>query len=476
MMVDSVSKNKTILIVDDEEDILRLLSMRLEASGYKVIAAESGEQALVQVSLKRPSVVITDLRMEGMDGMALFNAIHKVNSALPVIILTAHGTIPDAIEATKQGVFSYLTKPFDSKQLLTQIEKALSISGVSHEFEEDEQGANEWRSEIISRSPIMEELLAQAQLVADGEASVFIHGESGTGKELLAKAVHKASSRRDGPFIAVNCAAIPEHLLESELFGHTKGAFTGAASSYEGLFQAAHKGTIFLDEIGDMPLSLQVKLLRVLQERQVRPVGSTKSIDIDVRIISATHCDIDKEMNLGNFREDLYYRLNVVNLELPSLMDRRQDIPLLANYFLEELVRINKKKVKAFAPEAMELLMTAPWPGNVRQLKNVVEQSFALCTTPIVPARLVLKALRGKSGEIMPLTEAKRRFEHDYLLKLLQLTSGNVSQAARLANRNRTEFYKLLHRHQLNPTEFKVARVKSKSPSANAERVTLTTM
>jgi len=476
MMVDNVSKNKTILIVDDEEDILRLLSMRLEASGYKVIAAESGEQALVQVSLKRPSVVITDLRMEGMDGMALFNAIHKVNSALPVIILTAHGTIPDAIEATKQGVFSYLTKPFDSKQLLTQIEKALSISGVSHEFEEDEQGANEWRSEIISRSPIMEELLSQAQLVADGEASVFIHGESGTGKELLAKAVHKASYRRDGPFIAVNCAAIPEHLLESELFGHTKGAFTGAASSYEGLFQAAHKGTIFLDEIGDMPLSLQVKLLRVLQERQVRPVGSTKSIDIDVRIISATHCDIDKEMTLGNFREDLYYRLNVVNLELPSLMDRRQDIPLLANYFLEELVRINKKKVKAFAPEAMELLMTAPWPGNVRQLKNVVEQSFALCTTPIVPARLVLKALRGKSGEIMPLTEAKRRFEHDYLLKLLQLTSGNVSQAARLANRNRTEFYKLLHRHQLNPTEFKVARVKSKAQAANSERVTLTTM
>ncbi|MDH5216331.1 MAG: sigma 54-interacting transcriptional regulator [Gammaproteobacteria bacterium] len=475
-MADNVSKNKTILIVDDEEDILRLLSMRLEASGYKVIAAESGEQALVQVSLQRPSVVITDLRMEGMDGMALFNAIHKVNSALPVIILTAHGTIPDAIEATKQGVFSYLTKPFDSKQLLTQIEKALSISGVSHEFEEDEQGANEWRSEIISRSPIMEELLAQAQLVANGEASVFIHGESGTGKELLAKAVHKASSRRDGPFIAVNCAAIPEHLLESELFGHTKGAFTGAASSYEGLFQAAHKGTIFLDEIGDMPLSLQVKLLRVLQERQVRPVGSTKSIDIDVRIISATHCDIDKEMTLGNFREDLYYRLNVVNLELPSLMDRRQDIPLLANYFLEELVRINKKKVKAFAPEAMELLMTAPWPGNVRQLKNVVEQSFALCTTPIVPARLVLKALRGKSGEIMPLTEAKRRFEHDYLLKLLQLTSGNVSQAARLANRNRTEFYKLLHRHQLNPTEFKVARVKSKAQAANSERVTLNTM
>lgn len=472
MIQDSVSNKKRILIVDDEEDILRLLSMRLEASGYEVIAAQSGEEALVQVSLKRPKVVITDLRMEGMDGMALFNAIHKVNSALPVIILTAHGTIPDAIEATKQGVFSYLTKPFDSKQLISQIERALSISSAAHPDELPEDGENEWRSEIISRSTAMEELLSQAALVAKGDASVFIHGESGTGKELLAKAIHKASARRDHPFIAVNCAAIPEHLLESELFGHTKGAFTGAASSYEGLFQAAHKGTIFLDEIGDMPLSLQVKLLRVLQERQVRPVGSTKSIDVDVRIVSATHCDIDKEMSLGNFREDLYYRLNVVILELPKLTDRRQDIPLLANYFLEELVREQNKKVKAFAPEAMELLMTAPWPGNVRQLKNVVEQSFALCTTPIVPARLVLKALRGKSGEIIPLTEAKRRFEHDYLLKLLQLTSGNVSQAARLANRNRTEFYKLLHRHHLNPQDFKLARTKPrKQETARSEEI-----
>jgi len=459
MMEDNVlTQNKKILVVDDEEDILRLLSMRLEASGYEVITAESGEKALVQVSVKRPAIVITDLRMEGMDGMALFNAIHKINSALPVIILTAHGTIPDAIEATKQGVFSYLTKPFDSKQLLTQIEKAISISGSAHVLDESINDGSNWRDEIISRSPIMEEVLGQAMLVANGEASVFIHGDSGTGKELLAKAVHRASNRRTHPFIAVNCAAIPEHLLESELFGHTKGAFTGAASSYEGLFQAANKGTIFLDEIGDMPLSLQVKLLRVLQERQVRPVGSTKTIDVDVRIISATHCDIDKEMAAGNFREDLYYRLNVVNLELPSLVERRQDIPLLANYFLKELVNQTGKKIKAYAPEAMELLMTAVWPGNVRQLKNVVEQSFALCTTSIIPARLILKALRGKSGQIIPLTEAKRRFEHDYLLKLLQLTSGNVSQAARLANRNRTEFYKLLHRHHLDPAEFKIAR------------------
>ncbi|MDH3326876.1 MAG: sigma 54-interacting transcriptional regulator [Gammaproteobacteria bacterium] len=445
---------KTILIVDDDHDILKLLSMRLEASGYHVVAVDGAEKAIVQVSLCKPSVVVTDLRMGEMDGMALFHSLQKINSALPVIIMTAHGTIPEAVEATKQGVFSFVTKPFDSKQLLIHIEKA-ALMNSAQPSENAPLGDNTWRKEIVTCSNAMEDLLGQALLLAKSDTSVFIHGQSGTGKELLAKAIHSASDRKDNAFVAVNCAAIPENLLESELFGHAKGSFTGAASSYEGLFQAANNGTIFLDEIGDMPLSLQVKLLRVLQERQVRPVGSTKSVSVDVRVISATHCDIDKEMSLGNFREDLYYRLNVAALGIPSLVDRRQDIPLLANYFLKEFSDSSKKKVKSFASDAMELLMTAEWPGNIRQLRNVVEQSFALSTTPVVPAKLVLKALRGKSGEIMPLTEAKKRFERDYLLKLLQLTSGNVTQAARLADRNRTEFYKLLHRHHLEPSEFK---------------------
>lgn len=444
----------TVLVVDDDLDLLKLLTMRIGASGYNVIAVDSAEKALAQLSVRPPRVVVTDLRMGGMDGMQLFNAIHTINSALPVIMLTAHGTIPDAIEATKQGVFSFLTKPFDAKQLLTQIGKAMEITGGVH-VDSQSIADNEWRRDIVTRSPAMEEVLAQAQLVSRGDTSVFIHGPSGTGKELLAKAIHRASPRRNEAFIAVNCAAIPEHLLESELFGHARGAFTGAAQNYEGLFQAAHKGTIFLDEIGDMPLALQSKLLRVLQEKQVRPVGSTKTLPVDVRIISATHCDIEKEMLLGNFREDLFYRLNVVILELPTLIERRQDVPVLAYHFLRELSKESERKVRSFAPEAMEMLMTADWPGNVRQLKNVVEQAVALCTSSVVPARLVLKALRGKSGEVMPLTDAKRRFERDYLLNLLQLTSGNVSQAARLADRNRTEFYKLLHRHQLSPTEFK---------------------
>ncbi len=450
---------KTIMVVDDDQDILKLLSMRLEASGYQVVAVDSGEKAIVQYSLCKPLVVVTvvtDMQMGGMNGVELFQALHKINSALPVIILTAHGTIPDAIDATRLGVFSFLTKPFDSKQLLMHIEKALTIHNVVP-INEPESVDHQWRAEIITRSDNMDEVLNQAYLLAQGETSVFIHGQSGTGKELLAKAIHKASPRAEQSFIAVNCAAIPENLLESELFGHSKGAFTGAANNYEGLFQAANKGTIFLDEIGDMPMSLQVKLLRVLQERQVRPVGSVKHIDIDVRVISATHCDIDKEMSLGNFREDLYYRLSVAPLEIPPLNERRQDILVLANAFLAEFAQVGKQKTKTFAPDAMELLMTADWRGNIRQLKNVAEQSSALCTTPIIPARLVLKALRGKSGEIVPLTEAKKRFERDYLLKLLQLTNGNVTQASRLADRNRTEFYKLLHRHHLEPAEFKAA-------------------
>ncbi len=442
-----------ILVVDDDTDLLRLLNLRLRNSGYDVAVADSAEKALVEVSVFRPHLVITDLRMPGMDGMALFHAINKKHPTLPVIILTAHGTIPDAIEATNSGVFSFLTKPFDSQQLLAQIEKALALGGMDEGPDEEDTA---WRAGIVTRSPEMEAVLSQARLVAASDTRVFIYGESGTGKELLARAIHRASPRRDKPFVAVNCAAIPENLLESELFGHVKGAFTGATGRYEGLFLAAQGGTLFLDEIGDMPLSLQAKLLRVLQEKQVRPVGSSQSIDVDVRIISATHCDIEKEMEVGNFREDLYYRLNVVHLELPSLARRRQDIPLLAKRFIDELNRETGKAVRGFSREAMELLISADYPGNIRQLRNVVEQAHALATTPMIPASLVQKALRGKRNAIVPLTEAKRRFEREYLTNLLQVTSGNVSQAARLANRNRTEFYKLLHRHQLDPGQFKV--------------------
>ncbi|MBX6392907.1 MAG: sigma 54-interacting transcriptional regulator [Burkholderiales bacterium] len=443
---------RNVLVVDDDPDILKLLTMRLSAAGYGVQAATSGEQALASLAVNRPDVVVTDLKMGGMDGLALFEAIQRQTPTLPVIILTAHGTIPDAVEATKRGVFGFLPKPFDGKLLLDQVAQAIRTSAAGAQADES------WRADFVTASPQMEGLLRQARLVAQSDASVLISGASGTGKELLARAIHKASKRADRPFVAVNCAAIPENLLESELFGHRKGSFTGAVYDHKGLFQSAEGGTVFLDEIGDMPLALQAKLLRALQEREVRPVGSAQPVAIDVRIISATHRDLEERVKSGEFREDLYYRLNVVSLFIPPLAQRREDIAPLAKHFLNEVAQRYGKDVKTFAPDALEILISAPWPGNVRQLHNVVEQSVALATSPIIPAALVQSALRNEPSGLTPLDEAKRAFERDYLIRILRITSGNVTQAAKLAQRNRTEFYKLLDRHQLQPSMFKTPK------------------
>ena len=443
-----------LLLVDDDPDILKLLALRLASAGHRVRTADSGEGALALFESQRPQLVVTDLKMGGMDGLALFDAIQQRAPTLPVIILTAHGTIPDAVDATRRGVFGFLTKPFDGKALIDQVDQALRLASP---VAEGGEGSEAWRAGLVAGSPVMGELLERARLVAASDASVFIAGASGTGKELLARALHLASPRADQPFVAINCAAIPENLLESELFGHRKGAFTGAAYNHKGLFLEADGGTVFLDEIGDMPLSLQVKLLRVLQERQVRSVGAAQPTPVDVRVVSATHRDLDELLRDGAFREDLYYRLNVVSLFLPPLADRREDIPLLANHFLHQIGARYGKPLKAFAPEAMEALATAPWPGNVRQLQNAVEQAVALSPASggLVPLALIQGALRSGDSTFTSLDEAKKHFERDYLVRLLRLTEGSVSQAARLAQRNRTEFYKLLERHQLDPKGFK---------------------
>ncbi|WP_305043834.1 sigma 54-interacting transcriptional regulator [Geoalkalibacter sp.] len=442
---------KRILLVDDDEDLLRLLSMRLTSNGYEVSCAQSGEQALALLPVLRPHLVITDLRMEGMDGMALFEAIRKSNTSLPVFIMTAHGSIPDAVTATRRGVFSFLTKPLNGRELLRDVEKALTLSpgGAGADSEQA------WRGDIITQSPLMEDLLSKARLAAASGASILIRGESGTGKELLAQAIHRASPRADKPFVPVNCGAIPDNLLESELFGHVKGSFTGADRNYAGLFRSADGGTLFLDEIGDMPLTLQVKLLRVLQEKQVRAIGSALAVAIDVRIISATHRTLEDEIQEGHFREDLYYRLNVVSLELPSLAERREDIPLLANYFLRKFAEESDKPLGSFSPDAMEVLVAASWPGNIRQLCNVVEQAVTLSTSAVISSDLVNSAIRETPDNILSFADARRQFEQEYLVQLLKITRGNVSHAARLAKRNRTEFYKLLSRHHIVPTLFK---------------------
>jgi two-component system response regulator GlrR len=408
---------------------------------------ESAALALAATSRFRPELVITDLRMDQMDGIGLLKELQSRYPGLKVIILTAHGTIPDAVHATQLGAFGFLTKPVDKQELLDQVQKALRISGFADNDED-------WRAEIITRSSLVEEKLAQAHMVAGTDARVLITGESGTGKELLARAIHNASPRRAKPFVAINCSAMAENLLESELFGHIKGSFTGAVRDHAGLFQAADAGTLLLDEIGDMPMRLQVKLLRVLQENNIRPIGSTDAIPVNVRVISATHRDLQQLMMSGQFREDLYYRLNVVHIEMPPLNRRREDIPLLVSHFLAQISNESGVR-KIYAPEAVELLATADWPGNIRQLSNVVRQNVALSQTPIIPVELVQQSLGGTQSKLPSFDEARDEFTRSYLSQILQITGGNVSQAARLAKRNRTDFYKLLSRHQLTPEDFK---------------------
>ncbi len=445
---DSESRGK-ILLVDDDPGLLRLLSIRLRAEDYEVEAVESAHKALAVLHRFRPDLVITDLKMDKMDGIGLLKELQSKSPGLRVVIITAHGTIPDAVTATQSGAFGFLTKPVDKDELMETVERAMKVSGSAAEVEDD------WAAEIITRNQHLKETLAQAKMVAATDARVLITGESGTGKELLAKAIHRASPRKDKPFVAINCSAMAEDLLESELFGHLKGAFTGATRDHQGLFQAAEGGTLLLDEIGDMPMRLQVKLLRVLQENQVRPVGSTEAVQVDVRVISATHRDLQEMMRQGEFREDLYYRLNVVNIEMPALDERREDIPLLVSHFLQQIAKEGDQERKVYAPEAVELLVTAEWPGNIRQLYNIVRQNVALSRSPVISGELVQSSLGEHAGKLMSFSDARDEFTRNYLSQILQITMGNVSQAARLAKRNRTDFYKLLARHDLNPDQFK---------------------
>jgi len=439
---EKASSNPNLLLVDDDKSLLRLLTIRLEGEGYDVTAVEDGQSALRKLQNDSFDVVLSDLRMPGLDGLSLFEEIMGIRKDIPVILMTAHGTIADAVAATQRGVFGFLPKPVDHDELRTLLQKALSQSQAAQ--------PGDWAKDIITRSPEMLNVLDQAFRIAKREVSVLISGASGTGKELLANAIHKASNRSDKPFVAINCGALPENLLESELFGHAKGAFTGAVAAHPGLFREADGGTLFLDEIGDMPMTLQVKLLRALQERQIRPVGSSKHVDIDVRIISATHKDLHKEME-----ENLYYRLNVVNLKLPSLKSRSEDIPLLARSLLQQSAQRHGVNVSQFSDDAMQQLVTSSWPGNVRQLVNVVEQCVALTQTPVIPLHLVEQALSATKQSWPTLTEARDAFEQQYLHKLLKMTDGNVTRAAELAGRNRTDMHKLMKKHELNAADFR---------------------
>lgn len=446
-MTEASADTGLVLIVDDDVDQLRLLRHVFETAGHKVITAAAGDEALAQLRTITPDLVVTDLYMEGMDGMELLARIHRLDPLTPVIMLSGQASIPDAVRATHLGTSAFLTKPIDRPELLAAAARCMRLRRPANRSLFD--------AALIHRSASMAQLIEQAALVAQSDITVFISGETGTGKEVLAKAIHAASPRTGHPYIGVNCGAIPEQLLESELFGHEKGAFTGAAQRHTGLFQAADGGTLLLDEIGDMPLGLQVKLLRVLQDFEVRPVGSATPLPINVRIIAATHQDVDQLVRTKAFREDLYYRLNVVPLHMPSLAERREDIPLLLDHFLDRHAARTGQPRKRFAPDATSYLTGVAWPGNVRQLANAVAYCATLTPGEVIPLAVARGALREAPIGIATLKDARDAFERNYLITVLRVTNGQVAEAARIAGRNRTEFYKLLHQHGIDATVYR---------------------
>ncbi|MGB0712708.1 MAG: sigma-54-dependent transcriptional regulator [Gammaproteobacteria bacterium] len=439
-----------ILVVDDDPDVTELVSLWLRMDGYQVVTARSAGEALKQLDVVHPELVITDLSMPGMDGMELLDRIQAFDPTLPVMMVSGNAGIPDAVDATNRGVVSFETKPLKREPLLAAVSRAVADDAARSERDIMEVAG------IVHRGAVMSRLLERVRRAARGNSTVMIEGESGTGKELLARAIHDASPRRGRPFVAINCGALPEQLLESELFGHMKGAFTGAARTRQGLFQAADGGTLFLDEIGDMPLSVQVHLLRVLQDGRVRPVGSTEEYPVDVRVVTASHVDLEELIRRGGFREDLYYRLNVVPIEAPALRDRREDIPSLVEHFLEEVHQRMGEPRRRFSSAGMDRLLAAHWPGNVRQLANVVEQCVVLSTSTVISVQLVERALKHREEKVEPLDAAVKAFERQYLVRLLAMTEGNVSRAARLAGRNRTDFYNILRRHELEAAAFRL--------------------
>jgi two-component system response regulator GlrR len=462
-----------ILVVDDDKNLLELARARLAGAGYNVVTASTNEQAVAVTKDASFDLAIVDLRLADEDGIALMEKLHAVNPEMPVVILTGHASVEGAVEAMKRGAYTYLTKPFDPRELILQIGRALESRQLASEnqrlrglLKEKYDFAN-----IVAKSDKMQSLLEAVSRIAKSDSTVYIHGESGTGKELIAKALHLASDRKDKPFIAINCAAIPETLLESELFGHEKGAYTGAVRSTKGLFTQAHEGTLFLDEIGDMPLTIQVKLLRALEERQFYPVGSEKPVSVDVRVVVATKKDLVEEVKQGTFREDLFYRIHVIPILLPPLKDRIEDVPHLVDHLLKKICQQMKKPVMGLTPKAMQKLMQHNWPGNVRELENILEYAVTMTQKDVVTDDLILQTktsngvaateeaiqsqLLPTPGSFKTLKEARAQFEKAYLTRLLQMCDGKATRAAEIAGKYRADFYDLLKKHEIRVADFK---------------------
>jgi DNA-binding NtrC family response regulator len=432
-----------ILIVEDEAKMRRLIEMNLGQAGYAISAAADAESALTLLREEPVDLVVTDLRLPGMNGLEFLHAVKRTNAALPVIVMTAYGTVETAVEAMKAGASDYVLKPFSLEELKLLVQKELDVRRLRDENRSlrEALGQRYEFKNIIARSPQMQEVLGTVARVAPTNSTVLLGGESGVGKDLVARAIHQHSRRASGPFVKINSTAIPENLLESELFGYEKGAFTGAINSKPGKFELADKGTLFLDEIGDVPPSTQVKLLRVLQEREFERLGGTKTLKVDVRLVAATNRDLRAALEQGTFREDLYYRLNVVPISIPPLREHKQDIPYLVDHFIERFVRDSGKVIEGITPAAMKKLMDFHWPGNVRELENIIERAVALSSNPVLDfsdIQLDLspsRALRVTNGAgnvpFVPDGLTLEQYEDEIIREALRRAGGNKSQAAR---------------------------------------------
>jgi two-component system NtrC family response regulator len=426
----------TILLIDDDESLRRVTEYNLSEAGFDLITAGSGQQGLKLFSKNKPALVLTDVKLGDMDGLEVLAAIKRESPETPVIVITAFGSIEMAVKAMHEGAFNFITKPFDRETLRLSCSKALELRSLRSQKQQlaDEVDRLTGTAGMVTANSAMAELLETALKVAGSEATVLVTGESGTGKEVLARLVHQHSPRRDGPMVAVNCTAIPDNLIESELFGHVKGAFTGAISNRKGRFQTAAKGTLFLDEIGELKMDMQAKLLRAIQEREVEPVGSDRTEKIDVRIIAATNKDLSEEVASGNFREDLYYRLSVIPLHLPPLRERPEDIPALANHFLKKLGAPRGVK---FSSKVMSVMKKYEWPGNIRELQNSVERSLILRKDKVIePDDISLP--KAKTSDVVEIPDiphdgiSLEEVEKGLIIKALEKSNGNRSQAARL--------------------------------------------
>jgi DNA-binding NtrC family response regulator len=443
---------RQILIVDNEPEMCSLLSDILKEEGYEVATATSGEKALGKMGENAFAVVITDLNMKGMPGMTLLKEIRRLHPDINVIIMTAFGSVETAIKAMKQGAYDYVMKPVKSDEIVLITEKAVREVQLRREVVSLRRAVEKEFSfnQILGKSKPMQAVFELIRRITPSPSSVLITGESGTGKELVARAIHYNSPRAQGPFIPVNCAAIPENLLESEMFGHMKGSFTDAKSDRKGLFEEAQGGTLFLDEISELPISLQAKLLRVLQEKEIRRVGGTRSIPVDARVIAATNLDLAGEVKAKRFREDLYYRMNVIEVHMPALRERTEDIPLLALHFVKKYAEPMKKSVAGLTEGALALLMDYNWPGNVRELENVIERGVTLTRAEKIGSEDLPQAVRGDSGDRHMIEEAAEKtrtlaeVERAYILRVMEKTAGNKYQAAQVLGIDRKTLYRKL--------------------------------